>query len=377
MSASNLWGSKAYDYARPGRVDANAKRITRPSTIYYSQQFIPETFINGLSTVYDTSFESYKQNYGGIYKLFAEDQRLIMFQELKIGSIPVAQIIYNDLSGDNTVGASEKVMSPQAIYYQGEIGIGRNPESFAVYANAKYGIDVNRGIVWRLSVDGLTPISDTAFMHNYFTDKCKAILKTPLQSKIYGVYDVKFQEYIISFSQTGEVSPETLAFNEKENSWSTFYSFVPENMCQSNTGIVSFKNGSLWNHNENSTYNNFYGVQGVSEFWVYCNENPSNVKILEAVSEETDSPWGVYEITTPSGQLSNLIVDDFQEKEDNQYAPVWKDVNTPNLVPGTELFEGDVMRGRTFLLKFRKTGSDYNKIFAVNFIYIISNLHNK
>jgi hypothetical protein len=146
-------------------------------------------------------------------------------------------------------------------------------------------------------------------------------------------------------------------------------------MCGSNTGIVSFYAGDLYKHNVNTTYNKFYGETTPSEFWVICNESPSNVKILLAISEETNSPWEVYSITTPNGQQSNLIPSDFQEKENNQYAALWKDELTPNIVH--PLINGDVMRDRTFLAKFRYNESVYNKINAVNFEIITSNLSNR
>lgn len=379
--ASFLFTSDATDYARPNAIDPEITRVTRPSTIYWSQFLVPETNINGLSTVYDQSFESYEQRYGGIQKLFNENMGLVMLQELKCAMVPVQRIIYGDLSLNNTVGASTAVLSPQAVYYAGEFGIGRNPESFAVYGSAKYFIDVSRAVVLRLSNDGLTPISDTASMHNYFTDKCRFI-NINGGTKIFGVYDIKFNEYVISFAAMVVPEPapiiaaaETLAWNERANQWSTFYSYHPEGMCGSNTGIVSFYGGALYKHNVNTAYNTFYGIKTPSEFWVMCNASPSNVKILLAISEETNSPWEVYSITTPNGQLSNLIESDFQEKENNQYAALWKDQLTPNVV--YPLINGDVMRDRTFLAKFRYNESVYNKINAVNFEIIPSNLSNR
>jgi len=380
-AANNMFTSNLDQTGRPNRIDKEITRVTRPSTIYWSQFLVPETNINGLSTVYDQSFESYEQRYGGIQKLFNENMGLVMLQELKCAMVPVQRIIYGDLSLDNTVGASTSVLSPQAVYYAGEFGIGRNPESFAVYGSAKYFIDVSRAVVLRLSNDGLTPISDTASMHNYFTDKCRFI-NINGGTKIFGAYDIKFNEYVISFAAMVVPEPapiiaaaETLAWNERANQWSTFYSYHPEGMCGSNTGIVSFYGGALYKHNVNTAYNTFYGIKTPSEFWVMCNASPSNVKILLAISEETNSPWEVYSITTPNGQLSNLIESDFQEKENNQYAALWKDQLTPNVVH--PLINGDVMRDRTFLAKFKYNEALYNKINAVNFEIISSNLSNR
>ncbi|HYD91381.1 MAG TPA: hypothetical protein VEA37_07845, partial [Flavobacterium sp.] len=372
---SDLYISRGYDYGRPNRIDKLAKEISRISTIYYSQIFIPETFINGLSTVYDDSFESYEASNGGIYKLHSEDQNLYVFQELKIGFIPVLQNVFTGTQGGTVVGSSEQVLSPTMQYYVGEFGIGKNPESFFVYGKSKYGVDVGRGTPWRLSVDGLTPIAQTAFMNNYFTDKCRTVINSPSKIKVYGVYDIKFKEYVIAFSSGTGVTAETLAFNEKENQWSSFYSYVPETMCSNGIDIISFKNGGLWKHNENAFQANFYGVQYQPEVWVTLNAEYSNVKVMQAVGLESEGVWTAT-ITTPGGQETNLILEDFQFKEGMQYAPLWRDINTPNIIPPSlPLFEGDEMRDTTFLCKFKWNNATYNKLFAINLSYIISNLH--
>lgn len=372
MNISNLWVSNAWDYARPNRVDDNAKRITRPSTIIYSEKFIAETFINGLSTVYDDSFESYEQSFGGIYKLFSDKQSLHMFQELRTGQVLVAQVIYNDLQGNTTVGASEKVLSPQAIYYDGIFGIGKHPESFAVFANAEYFIDVRRGALVRLSNNGLTPISQIGFMHNYFTDKCADVLALSQKVNIFGVWDKKFGEYIITFEGIPNVlTSEVLGWNEKENAFSVFYNIPSEGVCSNGVGYVAFKNGALWTQNTNPLQSNFFGVQYYPEIWTVLNEQPSIVKVLEGVGLESSEAWEVYQITTPSGQESNIIVSDFRNMEDNQYAEVWRDINTPNVA--NPLFQGDALRGRTALLKLRFPLASYNKLFCVNLKFIISN----
>lgn len=382
MNLNNFTSYKSYDYARPNRIDPDYKQITRPSTIYYSEQFVPETFINGLSTVYDTSFETYEDKYGGIYKLYVEDQRLICFQELKVGALPVNQVIYNDLQGMTTVGAAPEILNTQMMYFAGEFGIGKNPESFAVYGNAKYFFDVRRGTACRLSVDGITPISSVYFLHNNTTDQCEEMLKSTSVVPVFGVYDVKFKEYVIAIpafsNRDRDNNPAvTLAFNEANNAWTTFYSYKPDYMCGAGMNILSFKAGALYTHNTNTTQNNFYGVQYDSRIHSIMNDNPSNVKVLQAISEECDSVWYVSKVINPMGQESNIISADFEEKEGNQYAPFLRDLNTPNLAAGTALFEGDPLRDRVFEVQLIYDGTAYTKLFAINYLYQLSNRSNK
>lgn len=382
-SASNFFPSNAADYGRPNSIDPEIKRVNRPSSIYYSELFIAETGINGLSSVYDKNFETYDQRHGSIQKLRYKDIGLVMMQELKLSLVPVNRILTSDLQLNGSIGTSNAVLSSQPSPYAGDIGIGKNPESHAFFDNSDYGVDVNRGAIWRLSNDGITIISDTGNMHNYVTDRFKALKVSGVQPKIYGVFDRKFNEYIVAISEIVRapelyIAPSTLAWSESENFWSTFYEYFPEGMCTANTGIVTFLDGALYTHNDNTVYNNFYGIQRYSEFWVICNGNSSDVKILNAISEESNATWEVTEISTPNGQLSSLIVGDFEEKENNQYASVLRDANTPNIVlPALPIFEGDVMRDRTFLVKFKYPGVNYNKINAVNFYYKPSDMSNR
>jgi len=197
--------SENYHLGRPNIFTKDAQEIRRPTTIYYSNPFIPDTNINGLSSFYLESFEEYDKNYGSIQKLYSEDKRLICFQELKVGQILVNEIIYRDLSGGFSVGASKSILSTM-VYYGGEFGISTNPESFAVYGNRKYFTDVNRAAVLRLSTDGITPISDNR-QRNFFNDQFGNNI-TSIWSPVTGVYDKKFDEYVIS---TREVNISTLA----------------------------------------------------------------------------------------------------------------------------------------------------------------------
>lgn len=380
-NASNMFPSKMWNVGRPNRVDPTYRQITRPSTVIYSEAFVPETFINGLSTVYDQSFQTYEDKYGGIYKLSNRNHQLTVYQELKVGGLPVGQVVFNGTTGGSVVGSSAEVLPEVMEYYAGDYGIGTHPDSHTTYANVEYFMDVRSGTPVRLSTDGLTPIGDTAFMHNFFTDICQQILAVTAGSvNVYGVYDTKNNEYIVAidaFTSRGvSVPARTLAFNEKRNQWSSFYSYAPEAMCRDGINIVTFKNGALYTHNTNVLQANFYGVQYQPEIWGYLNDNPSNNKIAQAITLETSSPWELISLTTPGGQSTSLATTDFTVIENQCFAEILRDANTPNVIaPALPIFEGDPMRDYWFLYKIRYPLTSYNKLFAIDFRYIASNLH--
>lgn len=421
-SFNDLYASDVDCIGRPNIVSNNIKQQRRPTTSYYSEPYVQDTEINGLSTFFDSNFETYDTKYGSIQKVFYKDNRLIMFFENKVANIPVNQSIFSSTSGSTTLGLSDQVLSPIPYWYDFEGGISLNPESFANYGNNIYFVDVRRGVVCRLANDGINPISEYK-MHNYFTDKCAKLMATGVV-RILGVYDRRFANYVVSFGavsghrlaynpensvldgSTGglpvsysveidtqnalyilnptvnypefrnlQENPETIAFNEETNRWISFYSYFPEFMGRAGTDIVTFKEGKIYLHNQTSIYNNYYGVSWPTEVHVVTNENPSNVKVWESVSLESTEAWEMNQAVTPHNQETSIALTDFENKENIFYAHMRNDINTPNVVD--PIINGDVMRDVTMLAKFRNASQNFVKIFAINFQYIISNLHNR
>lgn len=231
-SYSDYYISDVWDKGRPNIVDNNITRTKRESTIRFSGTYIPETNINGLSQFNDFDFEAYDQRYGTIQYMHSDDKDLIVLQTLKVGKVRVGQdtLYSNEGSQVATVKSQNKVLS-DIVYYSGEYGIGTNPESFDVYGNRKYFTDVPRGVVLRLSTDGLTPISEIK-MHNYFNDTFKRLVDSNGDYRVIGQYDVRFDEYRISIQEnivdypiTNNLSPvetiiPTRVGNDSQYVWS-------------------------------------------------------------------------------------------------------------------------------------------------------------
>ena len=84
----------------------------------------------------------------------------------------------------------------------------------------------------------------------------------------------------------------TLTFDEMVKGWTSFHSFVPEFMVGMNNQFFSFKGGDLYiHHSDDVPRNNFYGVQHKSKISAISNENPSEVKALQALKLEGNQPW--------------------------------------------------------------------------------------
>lgn len=209
---SDFYESSVSDIGRPNLEDQDASAVHRPTTVYYTQRFIPETNINGLNTVFSPSFETYDRKNGAIKKLFSINNRLDCYQELKVSKILVQENVVYDQFDKGTVGVSESVLSNPSVPYQGEYGT-MNPESFSEEGGRRYFFDVRNGAVLRLSNDGLTVISDKQ-MHSYFESKSNFYSSFDQIPEIWGVFDENHDEYVLNFgsiSRDKGFSPQDLA----------------------------------------------------------------------------------------------------------------------------------------------------------------------
>jgi len=170
-------------------------------------------------------------------------------------------------------------------------------------------------------------------------------------------------------------SSDTLAFSENLLKWSTFYGYEPDYIIENGVDIISFKDGSLYSHNSNSNYNNFYGEQQDSRIEVISKENPRAIKFYKNIEEESTTPWDMIEGKNQVGQSTNLIKEDFETIESHHYAAFWKDVNTPNT--DNPLIEGEDMRSYTMSLLLRNDSVTLEKLFSIGIRYEVSELSGK
>jgi len=133
--------------------------------------------------------------YGSIQRLHSRssaDGDLIVLCEDRILKILANKDAVFNADGNPQLTATENVLG-QTIPYSGEYGISKNPESFASENYRVYFADKVRGVVMRLSRDGLTPISNHG-MKDWFRDNLK------LSNKILGSYDGRNKEYNITLA---------------------------------------------------------------------------------------------------------------------------------------------------------------------------------
>ena len=132
--------------------------------------------------------------YGSIQKLFQRRVSLVAFCQDKVVSITSNKDALFNADGTPQLISSTNVLG-DATPFVGDYGISNNPESFASESYRAYFADKQRGVVLRLSRDGLTPISDIG-MRDYFRDELI------LSRSLLGTYDAYSQLYNLTLLQT-------------------------------------------------------------------------------------------------------------------------------------------------------------------------------
>ena len=153
-------------------LDRPYKEEHRKNGLIYSGLYNSVNGINNLNQFIaaDKITKDLNPTYGSVQKLYSrvirQSSSLIAFCEDKVVSIISNKNALYNADGNPQVVASNTVLG-DANAFVGDYGISQNPESFAKDNYRAYFTDKQRGAVLRLSMDGLTPISD-AGMHDYF-----------------------------------------------------------------------------------------------------------------------------------------------------------------------------------------------------------------
>lgn len=347
----------------------------RPSAIRFSSVLIEETKVNGLNSFEGLNEKVLPLEYGLIEKLIvAKDVLCSIHHNSEFVSMYLGKEVLEDNALQSLVAVSNKVIQ-QSYQYQGGLGT-QNPESIVIDEdNAVYGYDGSKGMVWVREVNGLIPISEIK-MRTYFRDRAALIAQNG-GGFVYGAYDNRFGQYMISFEAVPNVTADTIAYNNRKKRWESRYTIYPEYYGGArNNVLVAFKDGELWRFNSN-TYNNFFGLQYNRSLTAVARMAPSDMKNFLYISTESSHAWGTAPqgITTLEGQVSELNKSDFELVEHVYRADLLRDINTPNI--SDPLIFGDNLLSSILKVEMEDSETGYSTLYAVNIYSIISNPTNR
>ena len=332
------FGVKAY------LVEDEIAQSNKLSSLIHSGIFNSRTGINQTNqfSVAEDITRSLDPANGSIQKLYAEDTNLIIFQENKVSKSLIDKDAIYSAEGNASV-TSRNLVIGQNVAFAGEYGISKDPESFAVNGYRKYFTDRDQNVVCRLSMDGISIISNFG-MTDFFRDK----LATAKTKGIVGGWDAHNKQYVLSIesklrsSESYGISYSTLSFDETVKGWTSLFDYNPTQIVSINNNYYTTKRGKIYKHYElpvaSTDRGNFYGVTYNSNVTFVFNGNPSMIKNFQTINYEGDSGWRMQSFNTnedvglfitpasESGSLfdlqNNLLINNFKKKESKYCADI-------------------------------------------------------
>ena len=394
-SYSDFYASDSYDY---GKINVESDLgETYLNDIRWSNVYIQDTYINGLCTYDSGDYTSLPNRNGEIQAMEQVGDMLRVYQEDKTTSIWVGRSETIDTQGTASVSRSTSVLGSQREQML-EYGT-LNPESVIKTDKYVYGYDIQNGVFWRDSMNGLFPISGRESMagndykmEHYFTNISKSLLESGVSNvNVLTEWDGEYKLLYVTFEDSADTdNNETLAFHEPTNRWFSFYdifdgsSNYPDFFMRYKNYFYSFLSGALYKHNKPSPGTGratFYGSKKDVYVDVVLNAEANLTKILEAIGLHTAGDWTVDEVNIEAdasytnGMLSEIGSSYFDDIEGIQRAAFLRNKKTRTSTANNwDLHNGERLRGRTAQIVLKNTSTSETKLLIVEVIYTSSKI---
>jgi len=309
------------------------KQERRKYGLIYSGLYNSNSGVNNLNQFIQAEkiTKDINPTYGSIQKLFARKHSLVAFCEDRVLRILSNKDALFNADGNAQLVSTNRVLG-EATPFEGDYGISKNPESFAKESYRAYFTDKQRGVVLRLSKDGLTPISEYG-MSDYFKDNLK------LGDRLIGGFDDRKDQYNLTIKTQEVETTKTISYTEAVRGWVSFKSFIPENNVSLSSDYYTFELGKLYKHyvplrykntgnpttskwtdiDENGNlidisvaenYNVFYGVNSYdSSVKLLLNDEPGTIKSFKTLNYEgSQSKVDQFTTTTTQDAAGNALV---------------------------------------------------------------------
>jgi hypothetical protein len=342
----------ASDHGRVHTVFDQEKQRDLFNVVGFSNTYVQNTFINGLNTFLAESQYPLPVERSRTRALKRAGDVMVAIHQTNASTLYIGEGFIrqnNDFilaKTDGVVGDDRKLKG----------GLGTiNPESILEVFDDLFWWDGLKGAVVHYTLAGAFPISNYG-MRNYFFRKAKELFPYRDSIKVVTGFDYAYDEFLITFpdvaTTSGTIPGVTWAFNVLKNEWRTRYSFIPDLYASINLSLISFKDGALWVHDQNSLHNNFYGIQYTRKFRFAANpalgknKRWLNVHIKMAGNStpalDMTSEFAPVRIYNALGQESLIPAYQFGIEEGKWVGEILKDLNTSGIVsPAIPLRSGD------------------------------------
>jgi len=378
---SDSYLSSVWSQGRPLIVDEDIKQEYYPSMLRFSQSYIYGTNINNLSRFYPNNFEEADASFGDILRLKTRENFIRMFQRYKVGMIPVYRQIIIDNAQSSQVALSERLLN-KPNYYSGEYGIDKYGSSLVSTDYGDYFIDTNNKAIVRVSLDGITNVSDTNNLSSWANENIKE------DSFGYGCFNYENRNVIMLIGHKQSIPQfpsifllvkNIVAYSESDKNFESFYGFTDAENIQFANGLILTGYQGEWYIHDNNVRNNFFGQQQSSAITTIFNGGLQMKKTYTAIEELANGLWTGSVATGPlTNQLTSLTAADFQKtigayvinsKENKFNATIKRDQNSAG-----GKFQGDTMKGLYAQVALTNSLTTQQRLISVSLKYITSPL---
>lgn len=195
----------------------------------------------------------------------------------------------------------------------------------------------------------------------------ETVVANSTQLSIFANGSCQIENFVIEVNTdvVSEYSQHTIAYSERIEKWTSFYTYDPDSAFSIFTKTYAFKNGDTYVQEANTSLRcNFFGTQYLSTIYFSSNEQPSFPKTYQSVNYQANQllitpPSG---IVSANGQVSELIPVDFLQMElaDNISPSVFtysvEGIYKANFMRAfPDLVNGDIIQGNYLTMGLQTT----------------------
>lgn len=186
--------------------------------------------------------------------------------------------------------------------------------------------------------------------------------------KFYSNGDLTIQLIRISL---GQVPAVTFSFNIDTLTWTSYWSYAPDMMARFLDNYISWKDGTMWIHNQNNVRNIFYGQEYPSVIEFYCNINYDQDKDFYNMVLNGSHQW-LAELTLPprpgkaQGQSSRIKPLNFVLEKGRYTSAFLRDMNDPRFTDQMQaLMKGAYLQGQIMKVRLTNNSTDEVQLISV------------
>ena len=347
-------------------------REVKESSVVWSDTFLQGTNTNGLSSFDALDEKLLPQAMGALRKLQntskieAQGGVMLAICEDETASMYLGEVqTYGSDQRPDQVLAVDNIIGTINVL-KGSFGT-RNPESVVEYRGNVFWFDSQNGRVIQYGGNGLFPISNYKMTRFWklFSDQYNSMTSAEIEDLgdrpfVFMTVDPYHDEVLVSIPKLLNTPPKgylpdypstvypfdiwdglgkTIVFDLKSepNKWMGSYSFVTENFVTLQNKLYSFKNGQLYEHNQTTSFNEFYGTQNKSKVMFVSNQQPNQLKVYNNISIQNNTgnlfpSLTYFYVDNPYQQASDLMDFDWTNLEGVLYTTLYRNKLVPTAI---------------------------------------------